>query len=163
MDIPAEKRFKVLCEIARAQHFAWREAALAMAPDLDPLELTNKMWEIAGVQTAKNYLQHMDPEKPLAPQVAQSIAFSSACMGEDVTIESGEGDESFVRHNDCPWFHWHKRLNILEEDQPGCDTWFGTLISEINEALESSIRFETQCALPAGGECCLRRIWNQAD
>ena len=39
MDIPAEERFRVLCEITRAQHFAWREAALSLAPDLDPLEL----------------------------------------------------------------------------------------------------------------------------
>ena len=34
MDIPLERRFKVLCEIVRAQHFAWREAALALAPQL---------------------------------------------------------------------------------------------------------------------------------
>ena len=53
MDIPIEQRFKVLCEIVRAQHFAWREATLAMAPDLDPIELTNEMWRITGVQTAK--------------------------------------------------------------------------------------------------------------
>ena len=57
MDVPIETRFKVLCEIVRAQHFAWREAALAMNPDLDPEELGNKMWEITGVQTAQAYLK----------------------------------------------------------------------------------------------------------
>ena len=44
MDIPIEKRFEVLCDIVRAQHFAWREAALALAPELDPQELCKKMW-----------------------------------------------------------------------------------------------------------------------
>ncbi len=93
MDIPIETRFKVLCEIVRAQHFAWREAALALAPDLDPQVLGDKMWEITGAQTAKAYLKRIDPNKPLAVQVAQSIAWSSLCMGEDATVEKGEGDE----------------------------------------------------------------------
>ena len=159
MDIPIETRFKVLCEITRAQHFAWREAALTLAPQLDPLELVNKMWEITGVQTAKAYLKRLDPQKPLALQVANSIAWSSVCMGEDAAVEPGEGDEAFVKHDDCPWFHWHKRLGLLEEDQPGCDTWFATAVAEINKALGSTIRIETKCALPAGGDCCLRRIW----
>jgi len=159
MDIPIEKRFAVLCEIVRAQHFAWREAALALAPNLDPAELGNKMWEITGVQTAKAYLKRLDPNKPLAPQVAQSIAWSSICMGEDATVEAGEGDEAFVRHTDCPWFHWHKRAGLLKEDQPGCDTWFFTTVAEVNKALGTNIKIETKSSLPAGGDCCLRRIW----
>lgn len=159
MDVPIEKRFKVLCEIVRAQHFAWREAALAMAPGLDPEELGNKMWEITGVQTGKAYLKRLDKNKPLAPQVAQSIAWSSVCMGEDATVEPGEGDEAFVNHADCPWYHWHKRLGILAEDQPGCDTWFFTAVAEINKTLGTDIKIETQCSLPTGGDSCRRRIW----
>lgn len=161
MDIPIEKRFKVLCEIVRAQHFAWREAALALAPQLDPVELGNKMWEITGVQTAKAYLKRLDPGKPLARQVADAIAWSSVCMGEDAAVEQGAGDEAFVRHADCPWYHWHKRLGLLKEDQPGCDTWFFTAVTEINKALGTNIKIETQRSLPAGGDCCLRRIWVQ--
>jgi len=159
MDIPLEKRFQVLCEIVRAQHFAWREAALAMAPGLSPVELTNRMWEITGVQTAKAYLKRLDPKKPLALQVARSIAWSSVCMGEDAVAEEGEGDEAFLRHKDCPWYHWHKRLDILSEDQPGCDAWFFTAVAEINKALGTTIKIETQCSLPGGGDCCRRRIW----
>jgi len=159
MDIPVDKRFQVLCEIVRAQHFAWREAALGLAPDLSPHELTNKMWGITGVQTAKAYLKRLDPKKPLAPQVARAIAWSSVCMGEDADVEEGKAGEAFVRHNDCPWYHWHKRLDILDEDQPGCDAWFFTAVAEINKALGTNLRIETQCSLPAGGDCCLRRIW----
>ena len=159
MDIPLDKKFNTLCEIVRAQHFAWREAALAMAPQVDPLALVNKMWEITGVQTGKAYAKRLDPKKPLAPQVAQSIAWSSVCMGEDAKVEPGKGDEAFVRHADCPWFHWHKRLNVLNEDQPGCDAWFETAVAEIRKTLGVNIKIETQHSLPAGDNCCLRRIW----
>jgi len=159
MDVPIETRFRVLCEITRAQHFAWREAALALAPHLDPKQLTNKMWEITGVETAKAYLKQINPKKPLSIKVAQAIAYSSACMGEDVTVETGHGDEAFVRHHDCPWFHWHRRYGLLDEDQSGCDTWFRTVLVELNKALTSDVKVETQCSLPAGGDCCLRRFW----
>ena len=159
MDIPIEKKFKTLCEIVRAQHFAWREAALAMAPQVDPEALVNKMWEITGVQTGKAYAKRLDPRKPLAPQVAESIVWSSVCMGEDAKVEQGKGDEAFVRHADCPWFHWHKRLGVLNEDQPGCDAWFETAVAEIRKALKVNVRIETQRSLPAGDNCCLRRIW----
>ncbi len=159
MDLPIEKRFRILCDIVRAQHFAWREAALTMAPHLNPQELVNKMWEITGVQTAKAYLNHLDPSKPLAPQVARAIAWSSICMGEDASVEEGQADEAFLRHVKCPWSDWHKSLDLLHEDQPGCDTWFSTTIAEINKALGTNIKIETQCSLPAGQDCCLRRIW----
>lgn len=159
MEIPLEQRFKVLCEITRAQHFAWREAALALAPQLDPQALARKMWEIIGVQTGQAYVKRLDPTQPLAEQVARSIAWSSVCMGEEVTVEQGDGDEAFVRHADCPWYHWHKRLEILKEDRPGCDTWFSSAIGEINRMLGTNIRVETQCSLPDGDDCCLRRIW----
>jgi hypothetical protein len=162
MDVPVEERFRVLCEITRAQHFAWREAALALAPELDPVALTNKMWEITGRQTARAYLKRLDPDRPLALQIAHSIAWSSACMGEDITVEPGEGDEAFVRHHDCPWHRWHQRLDLLAEDRPGCDTWFGTVVTSVNEALGTNIRVETLSALPDGGDCCLRRIWADA-
>jgi len=159
MDVPIEKRFAVLCDIVRAQHFAWREAALALAPQLDPQALCNKMWEITGVQTAKAYIKRLDPARPLAMQVAACIAWSSVCMGENAVAEPGEGDEAFVRHLDCPWCHWHERLGLLAEDRPGCDTWFTSTIAEINRELGTNIRMETRSALPDGGNCCLRRIW----
>lgn len=161
MDVPIEQRFKVLCEIVRAQHFAWREAVLSMAPDLDPIELTKKVWQITGVQTAQAYLRRLDPDKPLPMQIARSIVWSSVCMGEDAVAEPGDTEEAFVRHHDCPWFHWHKRTDCLEEDQPGCDMWFRTTVDEINKALGTNVKLETQCSLPGGGDCCLRRIWTE--
>lgn len=163
MDVPLEQRFKILCNIVRAQHFAWREAALSLAPDLDPLELTKKMWEITGIQTAKGYRKQLDPAKPLAVQMARLFAWSSLCMGEDAVVEEGEGDEAFVRHRDCPWFTWHERKNLLAEDQPGCDMWFSTVVSEIGKALGTRVRVETCCSLPGKGGCCLRRIWVEPD
>jgi hypothetical protein len=159
-DIPVEKKFAILCEITRAQHFAWHEAVKQMCPDADVAAVTDKMWEITGHETAKAYIKRLNKEKPLAPQMASSIVWSSQCMGEAATVEITEGkDEAFVRHADCPWFHWHKRLDLLAEDRPGCDLWFQTAVEDVNKALGTKLKVETTEALPDGDPCCLRRFW----
>ena len=161
-EIPAEKKFKILVEINRATHFAWREAALRCCPGLDAQKLVSEMWEITGVRTADAYLKHLDPSKDLAGQVAASIVWSSQCMGEDAHLEEGEKPgQYFVKHTACPWHRWHQDLDLLPEDRPGCDRWFEATIRTINEKLGTRLRFETLSALPDGGDCCLRRIWEE--
>jgi len=128
--IPIEKRFRVLVEIARASHFAWREAALRLCPDVDPLALVKEMWRITGEQTAEAYLPRLDPEGDLPRQVAESIVWSSACMGEDAALETGDG-EAFVVHSACPWCRWHEKHGLLAEDRPGCDEWFRATMETI--------------------------------
>jgi len=158
-EIPVEKKFAVLCEITRAQHFAWHEAVRQLCPGVDLAQVVNRMWEVTGHETARAYLKRLDPKKPLAPQVAESIAWSSQCMGEDAHAEVTAGkDEALLRHGDCPWVHWHKRLGLLKEDRPGCDVWFQTIVRDINEALKTKLKVETLEALPDGGSCCLRRF-----
>ena len=158
--IPVEKRFKVLVEITRASHFAWREAVQKVCPDIDPGTVVAEMWRITGEQTADAYLSRMDPAGDLARQFAASIVWSSQCMGEDAELEAGEAlGEWFVTHADCPWHHWHKKHDLLHEDRPGCDAWFSAAIDRINERLDRKLRFETQSALPDGGPNCRRRIW----
>ena len=159
-DIPVEKKFKVLTEITRAQHFAWHEAVKQLCPTVDVSAVTNKMWEVTGHETARAYLKRIARDKPLAPQLAGSIVWSSQCMGEDAELEVTEGkDEAFVRHSDCPWFHWHRRLNLLHEDQPGCDMWFQTMVDHVNEVLGTKLRVKTLESLPAGNDGCVRRFW----
>jgi hypothetical protein len=81
-------------------------------------------------------------------------------MGEDAKFIRGENDnEAFVQHEGCPWFTWHERLDLLDEDQPGCDKWFETTIEDINKALGTEVKFETMKSLPDGSDMCLRRIW----
>ena len=162
MDEPSlETRFRVLCEIVRAQHFAWREAVRELCPGVDPAVVGKRMWKITGAQTAQAYLKRIDPARPLAPQVAASIVWSSRCMGEDAHLEVTPGkDEAFVRHADCPWVHGHKRRGLLAEDRPGCDTWFVSTVDEINRALGTRLRVETLGTLPDGDGSCLRRFWN---
>jgi len=152
-EIPVEKKFAILCEITRAQHFAWHEAVRQLCPDVDVAKVTDRMWEVTGHETARAYLKRLDKEKPLAPQVAASIVWSSQCMGEDAALEPTPGkDEAFVRHSDCPWYHWHKRLDLLHEDRRGCDLWFQTTVDDINKALGTKLRMETHA-------CCLRRFY----
>ena len=159
-DLPVEKKFAVLYEIARAQHFAWHEAVRQMCPGADLAKIVDRMWELSGHDTAKAYLKRLDKSKPLAAQVAGSIVWSSQCMGEAATLEVTAGkDEAFVRHADCPWFHWHQRTGLLAEDRPGCDVWFQTIVADVNKALETKVRVETKEALPDGGSCCLRRFF----
>ncbi len=81
-------------------------------------------------------------------------------MGEDAVVEPGDrGDAAFVRHTDCPWHDWHRKLGLLAEDRPGCDQWFASTFETLSDALGVKIRFETLEALPEGDPCCLRRIW----
>jgi hypothetical protein len=161
-DIPIEKRFAVLVEICRASHFAWREAILRCCPDVDPQKIVDEMWDVTGVQTADAYVKRLDPSKNLPEQIAASIAWSSQCMGEDAHVEAGsDAGEWFLKHESCPWHRWHEKKGLLAEDRPGCDRWFESLIGVINERLGVNIRFETLSALPDGGDCCLRRIWQE--
>jgi hypothetical protein len=159
-EIPIEKRFKILVEISRASHFAWREAVVRCCPEVDPQKLVNEMWSVTGVQTGVAYLKHIDRDGDLAKQLASSIVWSSQCMGEDAILEEGEAPgEYLVRHRACPWQRWHENLNLLAEDRPGCDQWFEVMIRTINQQLGCNLAFETLSALPDGDDCCLHRIW----
>lgn len=159
-EIPMETRFRVLCEITRAQHFAWRQAVVDSCPGVNPEQVVYRMWEITGHETAKAYLKRLDPSKPLPAQIASSMVWSSHCMGEDAVVETGKDDkEAYVVHKNCPWYIWHQRLDLLKEDQPGCDIWFETALNDINEALKTKLRIETLTSLPVKGEPCRRRIW----
>ena len=77
-------------------------------------------------------------------------------MGDD-------GSEAFVRHEACPWFDWHKRLGLLEEDRAGCDCWFATTVDEINRKLGTALKVETLSTLPDGDAACVRRFWVEGD
>jgi hypothetical protein len=156
-----KKKYEVLSNILHVSHFEWRRAALAACPGLDPLELIKRYWEEVGKDTAKYYLKKIDPDQDLAAQVAELFVSSSVAMGEDAEVVNAPAGESQVVHNDCPWVHWHRRQGLLEEDQPGCDHWFKTVVNQINEALGRTLRFETVEALPGGAQCCRRRFWEE--
>ena len=161
-DREEDERFGLLGNIMRASHFEWRRAVLALCPELEPTELVKQYWEEVGKDTAKFYLKKIDGERDLAEQVAALFVSSSVAMGEDAEVVGlpPEGGHQ-ARHNDCPWFHWHKRMDLLPEDQVGCDHWLKTVVDEINSSRGTSLRFETLDSLPAGGNCCLRRFWEE--
>ena len=159
-EISVEKKFRVLVEICRASHFAWREAIVRCYPDIAAAKIVDEMWAVTGEQTGRAYLRQIDSSDNLAKQIASSIVWSSQCMGEDARLEEGEKPgEYFVRHVACPWHEWHEKRGLLAEDRPGCDRWFKSAFRTVNEELGSKLRFETLSALPDGDECCLRRVW----
>jgi hypothetical protein len=158
-DVPLSTKFEVLTEITRASHFAWHAAVRKVCPSIDPMKVTLEMWRLTGKQTGAAYLRKIDRHLPLAPQVAASICWSSACMGEDAVVEDGGDRAAFVVHRGCPWQRWHEKNGLVHEDRPGCDEWFRATIETVNEALGTKVRFETLESLPEGGKSCRRRIW----
>lgn len=159
-EMPCEKMFHILSQINRLAHFEWREAALALCPELKPEELVLKYWEIVGRDTGKAYLARIDRDKPVAPQIAASFVWSSRSMGEEAYLYEGDhANEAYMVHRACPWFEFHKRYDALAEDRPGCDRWLESLIGVINTKLGSAVKFETLESLPDGGGGCVRRVW----
>jgi len=155
------KRFEILSNIMRASHFEWRRAILKQFPDQDPVEMVKKYWEEVGKDTAGFYVRKIDPSGDIPRQVAALIVSSSVAMGEDAVLAENSDGCATVLHRDCPWYHWHKREGILEEDLAGCDHWLRTVINEINKTLGVNLRFETTESLPGGGKRCVRRIWEE--
>ena len=89
-DIPIDKKFRILSEICRASHFAWREAVVRRCPGVDPSEVVNEMWDVTGIQTGKAYVKRLDKAGDLAHQIAASVVWSSQSMGEDaILIQAG--------------------------------------------------------------------------
>ncbi len=159
-DTTLQRDFEVLCEITRAQHFAWREAVVRECPGADVGRVVLRMWRITGEQTARAYLKRLDAAKPVARQIAEGIVWSSRSMGEDASLELGVGEEeAFVRHRACPWHRWHERNGLVAEDRPGCDEWFRATCETVSRAVGREVRVETLESLPEGGASCLRRIW----
>jgi len=154
------KRFELLANIMRASHFEWRRAVASLCPDLDPTEAVKRYWEEVGKDTATFYLKKIDPDGDIAAQLAALYVASSVAMGEAAeVVPSSVPGESLARHNACPWYDWHKRENLLEEDQVGCDRWLQTVVDEINKTLGTRLRLETVESLPTGGSSCLRKFW----
>ncbi|MFQ5412001.1 MAG: hypothetical protein ACE5EC_06875, partial [Phycisphaerae bacterium] len=119
-ELDRSKQFEVISNIMRASHFEWRRAVMKLFPNVDPKELVRCYWTEVGKDTAKFYLKKIDPDRDLAEQVARLFVSSSVAMGEDAEVLEQTPDGcSRARHNDCPWYHWHQREGLLEEDRMG--------------------------------------------
>lgn len=156
MSFTPEQKFNALCQITRASHFEWREAFIKMFPNMDPMEAVLKYWGIVGHDTAKAYLKKVDRNKPIAPQIAKMIVNSSLAMGETATMTVESNGNVRLVHSACPWYDWHKKYDALEEDQPGCDCWFQTIVEDVNQELGTHIQVETISSLPHGDDNCTR-------
>ena len=156
------KKFEALQNINRATWYEWREAAIECArPEIKPLDLVLKAWEVVGHDTAKAYFGMLDASKPsFLEDIAKCIVMSSTMMGETAEIvKSDKPNEVFVRWDRCPWPEFARRYNVpMEEDVLGCDKWFQTVIEDINKLFNTKVKLETLKAIPRGDGQCLRRI-----
>jgi hypothetical protein len=154
------KKLAILSEITRASHFEWRRAAAARNPDQDPREAVMLYWEESARDAARYYLKKIDPAGDLADQVADLFVSSSLIMKETAErLPNSAAGHSRMQHTACPWFDWHEKEGLLDEDQAGCDHFIATLLEEFNAALGTRLRFSTESSLPAGQACCLRHFW----
>jgi hypothetical protein len=155
-------KFEALQNINRATWYEWRQAALEYArPDVEPLELVLKAWEVVGHDTAKAYFGMLDVSKPtFIEDIAKCIVMSSTMMGENAKIvKSDNPNEVFVQWDRCPWPEFARRYDVpMEEDVLGCDKWFQTVIEDINQLFNTKVTLETQKAIPRGDGACVRRI-----
>lgn len=154
-------KFEGLGNITRATWYEWREAAMACAPGLKPLDLVLKAWEVVGHDTAKAYFTALDVSKPtFLEDIAKCIVGSSTIMGEDAKLVKGAHEgEIYVQWDRCPWPEFARRYKApMEEDVLGCDKWFQTVIEDINELFNTEVRLETLKAIPRGDGICLRRL-----
>ncbi len=158
MSFTTEQKFNALCQITRASHFEWREAFIKMFPNRDPKEAVLKYWEIVGHDTAKAYLKKVDRNKPIVAQIAKMIVNSSLAMGETATMTLENNGKIRLVHSACPWYDWHKKYDALDEDQPGCDCWFQTIVEDVNQELGSHIKVKTISSLPNGDDNCTRIV-----
>jgi hypothetical protein len=156
-------KFEALGNITRAMWYEWRLAAVEYArTGVNPMEIVLKAWEIVGHDTAKAYFGMLDKSRStFVEDIGKCIVFSSTVMGEDAVIEKGQDStEVYVRWDQCPWPEFARRYKVsMEEDVAGCDKWFQTVISDINELFNTNVKLETLKAIPRGDGVCLRRLW----
>ena len=155
-------KFEALQNINRATWYEWRQAAIECArPDITPLDLVLKAWEVVGHDTAKAYFGMLDVSKPsFLEDIARCIVMSSTMMGENARIvKSDNPNEVFVHWDRCPWPEFARRYEVpMEEDVLGCDKWFQTVIEDINQLFNTKVTLETLKAIPRGDGACVRRL-----
>jgi hypothetical protein len=156
--IPLEKKFRVLCGITRSMYFLWLQTIKQLCPNIDENTLILKYWENLGHETAQSYIKHMDLNKPIL-SLAESIIFSSQCMGESADIITSRDNEVLIRWTACPWIEWYSKFSSLEKDQLGCDKWLEVIISDLNKSLGLNIAWGRLKSLPKGEKYCEIKIY----
>ena len=148
-DVTLEQKYQALCNIMRAQHHAWREAVKQRCPHTPVTDVLKTMWEIAGEEAGEAFYRGIDKSQPIPPQVAEAIKTSWEVMGQHPGVECTEsGEEAHVTQVGCPWFAWHVKHDLVEEDRVGCDAWFDGVLSRLNARLGTNIAVETCETLP---------------
>ena len=155
-----EESLSLLWNILRAHYFAWRDAAVALCPDVDRHDLVQVMWSRAGCETADAIVEALDRSRPLTNQVAAALALTSRALGEAAITSDTQGrEQAWIASRSCPWLAWHERRGLEDEDRLGCDAWFASTVARLNELLGTRLEVETEACRPDGDAECRRRIF----
>jgi|Deesub1362A_J573_1020465.scaffolds.fasta_scaffold00209_23 hypothetical protein len=131
----AEKDLRAMWNICRDFYFKWRDTVKDEYGNEAARRLVKKFWEKVGKGTAQLYLEYGVAKPEDIKSIARAIQISSEIMGEEVEIIERE-DGVIVRHTSCPWWEWHQRMNLKDEDQAGCDVWFKVTVENINPQVD---------------------------
>jgi hypothetical protein len=153
----------------RTMFYQMRQALLEVAgPDVNPLDLGVKAWEIIGKDMGKAYLPRMNLLKGiegLMMNVARAYQGLWTTNGAVVRIEKGEkANDLFITWERCPWPTSAKEHGAsMKEDLQGCDKYLQAFLVEVNAFLGTNMKIETLKAIPSGDGVCLRRLYNPED
>lgn len=151
-------------EIGKA-YMRWRQAALEIAGDgADPLEVSLKAAEVAGLEIGKNMLPRLNwlkGEEVWLKTMAGQLAGIWTTQGAVVTVEKGESPlEIFIKWERCPWPTYAKEYDVsMEEDVLCCDCILKSALTDVNSFFNVNYEIETLKAIPRGQGVCLRRLY----
>ncbi len=151
--------------VTKSTHYEWRQTALELAgPNVNPIDITLKFWEIAGKDIAKNFLPILSilkGEEALMMNLARALAGTGIANGAVVKVEKGEGPhEIFLKWERDPWPIFAKRYGAsMEEDLLGADKFLQTIVSEVNLFFNTNFKLETLKAIQKGDGISLRRLY----
>ncbi len=151
--------------VTKSTHYQWRRTALELAgPNVNPIDVTLKFWEIAGKDIAKNFLSALSilkGEETLMMNLARALAATGIANGAVVKVEKGESpDEIWLKWERDPWPIFAKRYGAsMEEDLLGADKFLQTIVSEVNLFFNTNFKLETLKAIQKGDSTTLRRLY----
>lgn len=176
MPVDAEKEISRLWRALHAAQdasmrtfYQWRETVLELlGPKANPANVAHKAWQNMGNDLGKSFLPRLSfskGEEAFINQVARLYAGAWQNYGAVVKVEKGGNPtEVRIKWERCPWPSFAKEFGVpMKEDVEGCDLCLQTILDMVNAFMGTTLKIETQKAIPRGEGVCLRRLYKAQD